>query len=224
MRGASGGIEDSEWPSRNIEAWSRIIENYASTTPGMYVVPRLIAKFRSQHPRIAIRLGIKNTRQIEEGLINNEFDLGFVGGHLVGEEIETLSWRSDELVLIVPPSHPLAHRRQIKPRDLGKETFINREPGSATRAVVEEHFLLPGLPPEASLELGNPETVKLAVKDGMGIAFVSKSAIEMELETKSLVALKVQGLRISRELKIIYRKGRHLSRAANALIEMAQQL
>jgi DNA-binding transcriptional LysR family regulator len=147
----------------------------ASTTPGMHIVPRIIARFRNQHPRIAVRLGIKNTRQIEEGLINNEFDLGFVGGPLVGDEIETLSWRTDELVLIVPPGHPLAHRRQTKPSDLEKEIFINREPGSATRAAVEKKQQPPGLRSEASLELGNPEAVKLAAKDGLGIVFLWQS-------------------------------------------------
>ena len=195
----------------------------ASTTPGMYLVPRIIARFRSRYPKIAVRLTIENTRQVEVGIINNEFDLGLVGGHLVGDEIETLPWRTDELVLIVPPGHPLACMKQIKLSDLMKETFINREPGSASRAVVERHVQLSPLPLGASLELGNPETVKLAVKDGLGIAFISKFAIEQELKAKSLVALKIHGMKINRELKIIYRKGKHLSRAASALIESAWQ-
>jgi len=196
----------------------------ASTTPGMYVVPRIIARFKHLHPKIAVRLGIKNTRQIEEGIINDEFDLGFVGGHLIGNEIETLAWRTDELVLVVPPGHHLARRRRIRPGDLAKETFINREPGSASRDVVEKHLGSPDISLNSSLELGNPETVKLAVKDGLGIAFLSRSAIETELKAKSLVAPKVLGLDINRELKIIYRKGKHLSRADSALIETAQRL
>ena len=196
----------------------------ASTTPGMYVVPRIIARFKHLHPKIAVRLGIKNTRQIEEGIINDEFDLGFVGGHLIGNEIETLAWRTDELVLVVPPGHHLARRRRIRPGDLAKETFINREPGSASRDVVEKHLRSLDISLNSSLELGNPETVKLAVKDGLGIAFLSRSAIETELKAKSLVAPKVLGLDINRELKIIYRKGKHLSRADSALIETAQRL
>jgi DNA-binding transcriptional LysR family regulator len=196
----------------------------ASTTPGMYVVPRIIARFMHLHPKIAVHLVIKNTRQIEEAIINNEFDLGFVGGHLAGDEIETVPWRIDELVLIVPPGHPLAHRTDIKPSDLAKETFINREQGSATRAVVEKHLQLPGVSTERSLELGNPEAVKLAVRDGLGVSFVSKFAVEAELKAKALSSPKIIGVKIYRELKIIYRKGRHLSRADNALIETAKHL
>jgi DNA-binding transcriptional LysR family regulator len=196
----------------------------ASTTPGMYLVPRVIAKFKRKHPKIVVRLGIKNTRQIEEGIIGSEFDLGIVGGHLISDEIETITWRTDELVLTVPRGHRLARNRQITPGDLTDEKFINREPGSATQAAIESHLHLLNLPLESSLEMGNPETVKLAVKDGLGIAFLSKFAIETDLRTRTLVALNVRGLHINRELKIIYRKGRHLSRADSAFIEMARQL
>jgi DNA-binding transcriptional LysR family regulator len=196
----------------------------ASTTPGMYLVPRIIAEFHSQHPKITIRLSIKNTGQVEEGIIKNEFDLGFVGGHLISDEIEMLPWRIDELVLVVPPDHTLARRKQIKLSDLAKERFIYREPGSATRAVVDKNLCELNLPLEAAVELGNPEAVKQAVMGGLGIAFLSKFAIEAELNAKSLMAVKIQGVRINRELKIIHPKGRHLSRAATALIETALQL
>jgi DNA-binding transcriptional LysR family regulator len=196
----------------------------ASTTPGMYLVPRVIARFKRQHPRIAISLGINNTRQIEEGVIGDEFDLGIVGGHLISDEIETLTWRTDELVLVIAPGHPLARKKHLKLRDLAKERLINREAGSATRALSEKYLKLPNLSPETFLELGNPESVKVAVQEGLGIAFLSRFAVEMELKAKSLIALKIPGINISRELKIIYRKGRHLSRAATALIEAAQGL
>jgi DNA-binding transcriptional LysR family regulator len=77
---------------------------------------------------------------------------------------------------------------------------------------------------EPAIELDNPEAVKQAVICGLGIAFLSKFAIEMELEVKCLAVVKVQGLRINRELKIIHRKGKQLGRAAIALIETAQPL
>jgi DNA-binding transcriptional LysR family regulator len=62
----------------------------ASTTPGMYLVPQTIAHFKQRYPKIKIRLAVKDTRQIEEGVIRNAFDFGFVGGHLAGDEVEVL--------------------------------------------------------------------------------------------------------------------------------------
>ena len=73
------------------------------------------------------------------------------------------------------------------------------------------------------MEMENPESVKKAVQSGLGIAFISKFAVATELEAKSLIAVRVQGLSIHRELKIVHRKDKHLSRAAIAFIEMARR-
>ena len=196
----------------------------ASTTPGMYLVPRIIAEFNKLHPDIAMRLSVKNTGQIEEDIINNEFDLGFVGGHLIGNDIDMLPWCIDELVLIAPPGNPLARRKNVKLSDLAKERFICREPGSASRAVVEKYLSQLNFSFEVSVELGNPEAVKQSVMGGFGIAFLSKFALEAELKAKSLAIVNIKDLRINRELRIIHRKDKHLSRAASAFIKTALKL
>jgi DNA-binding transcriptional LysR family regulator len=195
----------------------------ASTTPGMYLIPQTIAQFKQQYPKIDVHLAVKDTRQIEEGVIRNEFDFGFVGGHLAGDEVDVLTWIIDHLVLVVPSNHVLARKKLVKVADLRKERFILREPGSATRAAVVNHLQKSDLKVETIMEMENPESVKKAVQSGLGIAFISKFAVETELKAKSLVAVRVKGLDINRELKIVYRKDKHLGRAAQTFIEMAQQ-
>ncbi len=59
----------------------------ASTTPGMYLVPQVIARFKQRYPKIDIHLRIKDTREVEESVLRNEFDFGFVGGHLAASEV-----------------------------------------------------------------------------------------------------------------------------------------
>jgi len=196
----------------------------ASTTPGMYIVPRIIAEFKRCYPKIEISLGIKDTRGVEEGILRNEYDFGFVGSHLTGgDDIEAIAWCVDELLLIAAPKHALTRRKAINFRDITKESFIFRERGSATQAVVENSLREAGLQLEAVIELGNPEAIKQAVQSGLGIAFISNFAIETELSAKTLIALKVKNLRIARELKIVHRKDKHLPRAAIEFIELARQ-
>jgi DNA-binding transcriptional LysR family regulator len=77
---------------------------------------------------------------------------------------------------------------------------------------------------EVVMEMQNPESVKKAVQSGLGIAFISKFAVQTELKARSLVAVRVRGLDIKRELKIVYRKDKHLSRAGQAFIDLAQRL
>jgi len=73
-------------------------------------------------------------------VIRNEFDFGFVGGHLAGDEVDELPWTMDQLVLIVPVGHRLGAKRSVKPQDISSEDFILREQGSATRARVTAHL------------------------------------------------------------------------------------
>ena len=195
----------------------------ASTTPGMYVIPRTIAHFKRRYPKIEVHLAVKDTRQIEEGVIRNEFDFGFVGGHLAGDEVDVLPWITDEIILIAPLGHRLAGKRSVTPQDLSSEKFIFREQGSATRAVVATHLRKCHIEVEAVMEMANPESVKKAVQNGLGVAFISAFAVETELKAKTLVALKIRNLEIRRELKIVYRKDKHLSQAAKAFLDASQR-
>ena len=195
----------------------------ASTTPGMYLVPRTIAQFKQRYPKIDVHLAVKDTRQIEEGVIRNDFDFGFVGGHLAGDEVDVLPWITDKIILIVPLGHRLAKKRTVTAQDLSTEKFIFREQGSATRAVVATHLRKLRVDAEGVMEIENPESVKKAVQNGLGIAFISGFAAATDLKAKTLVAVKIRNVEIQRELKIVYRKDKHLSRAAHAFIEIARK-
>jgi DNA-binding transcriptional LysR family regulator len=220
---AIAAMEDARHVINELQGLERgLLRIGASTTPGMYLIPRTIAQFKQRYPKIDLHLGVKDTRQIEEGIIRNDFDFGFVGGHLAGDEVDVLPWVTDKLVLIVPVGHRLAAKRAVRPRDLANEKFVLREQGSATRAVVNAHFLELGIELEAVMEIENPESVKKAVQSGLGIAFISAFAIEAEVKARTLVAVNIQTLAIRRELKIVYRKDKRLSRAAQAFIEMAR--
>ncbi len=195
----------------------------ASTTPGMYVIPRTIAHFKRRYAKIEVRLAVKDTRQIEEGVIRNEFDFGFVGGHLAGDEVDVVPWITDRIILIAPLGHRLGGKRIVKPQDLANEKFIFREQGSATGAVVATHLRKCHIEVEAVMEMANPESVKKAVQNGLGLAFISAFAVETELKAKTLVALTIRNLEIRRELKIVYRKDKHLSQAAKAFLDASQR-
>lgn len=193
-----------------------------STTPGMYLIPKIIASFKKRYPKIEVHLGIRDTRQVEEGVIRNEFDFGFVGGHLAGDEVDVQPWLTDDLVLIVACNHRLARKRFVAADSLRQENFIVRESGSATRASVVNCLEQSGLTLATTMEMENPESVKKAVQSGLGIAFISRFAVETELKAKTLVMVRVKDLVIARELKIVYRRDKHLSPAARAFIEIAK--
>jgi DNA-binding transcriptional LysR family regulator len=193
----------------------------ASTTPGIYVLPGMIAAFQEKYPGVALSLRIANSALIEEQIRRNELDLGVVGGHALrlGEEC-VAAGLLDELVLIVPPGHPWARRREIQTSLLEGERLLVREEGSATRQVTERALQRAGGHIKASMELGHTEAIKQAVMAGLGIAFVSIHAIRGEVAVGRLRAVRLKGLRIQRHFHIIHNEARTLSTSARAFIEL----
>jgi DNA-binding transcriptional LysR family regulator len=174
----------------------------ASTTPGIYLLPPLLAKFRSRFPGIAVTLSIGNTIAVGERVAMGELDLGFVGSQPETSEVAAEKLCDDELVVIGPPGV-----RSLTVDEFAVERFIHREEGSATRALTEAWFRKRGLEYRPAMELDSPEGVKRAVAAGLGVSVISRMAIEWELADRRLSVVRVPDFPIRRPLWRIVRRG-----------------
>ena len=194
-----------------------------STTPGIYLLPRIIGKFHARYPEIEVTLRIANTREIEREIQANGLDLGIVGGHIVGERETCVEANiDDELVLIVPPSHRLFRRREVPPGELAKERLIVREPGSATRQVMEGLLRKAGIELRAAMELGHTEAIKQGVMAGLGVAILSVYTVGAEHRAGRLGIVRLKGLPLRRHFHVIRHEAKQLSPAARAFVELLQ--
>lgn len=191
-----------------------------STTPGIYLLPRVLGRFKARHPGVDLSLRIGNTREIEDRVRTLEVDLALVGGHLADHK-ETCVEASlvDRLVLIVAPRHPWARRREITPERLVNECLLLREEGSATRRVTEAALERAGVQVRTCLELGHTEAIKHGVRAGLGVAFVSHYAIRSELASGQLRVVRVRGIAIQRHFHVIRHEARSLMPAARAFLD-----
>ena len=193
----------------------------ASTTPGIYVLPAVVASFQRRYPGITLSLQIANSRVIEERIRGSELDLGVVGGHALHPGEECLaSGLLDELVLIVAAAHPWARRREIAPALLTDQRLLIREEGSATRQVAERALQHAGVRWGASMELGHTEAIKQAVIAGLGVALVSVHAVRGEIASGRLHALRLKKVRIRRHFHVIHNEARALSASARAFLDL----
>lgn len=193
----------------------------ASTTPGTYLLPAVIARFRARYPGIVLRLDLGNSREIEERIQTNELDLGIVGGHeLARGERCVAAGVDDELVLVVGPAHRWARARAIIPARLAEEPLLVREEGSATRRVTERALQQAGVTVQIGMELAHTEAVKQAVMAGLGVAFVSVYAVRGELDGGRLRRVPIHGLRILRHFHVIHNEARTLTASARAFLAM----
>jgi DNA-binding transcriptional LysR family regulator len=192
----------------------------ASTTPGIYVLPRVIGAFRLRHPCIAVNFRIANSRIIEERIRANEFDLGVVGGHGLAPGEECLAaGLLDELVLIVWPGHPWARRREIRASELESAPLLFREEGSATRQVTERALQGARVAYRPAMELDHTEAIKQAVMAELGVAFVSTYTIQGELAARRLHAVRLQRVPIHRHFHVIHNEARALPPSATAFLQ-----
>jgi DNA-binding transcriptional LysR family regulator len=188
----------------------------ASTTPGTYVLPSLIARFRKDYPGITVELHVANSRVVEQRVRNGEVDVAIIGGHMLGPtERCVAAGIVDELQLIVPPDHPVKAPSVSRAR-LARERLLIREDGSATRQVTERALRRSGVMVRPAMELDHTETIKRAVMAGLGIAFVSRYAIDDELRARRLRVLRVNGMKIRRHFHIIRDERRPLSASGQA--------
>ncbi len=120
------------------------------------------------------------------------------------------------LVVIAPPDHPLVGARQIPLSELVQETFVVRESASGTRIAMERFFAEQGVSINTGMEMTSNEAIKQAVEAGLGLGIVSIHTLILELETRRLKVLSVQGMPILRHWYIVYRRGKRLSPVAVA--------
>ena len=181
-----------------------------------YFAPALLAGFTAAHPGVTIRFSVGNREETIRNLTENVIDLAIMGRP--PREIDTLSepFAKHPLIIIASPSHPLAGKRRVQMKELAGEKFLIREAGSGTRASMERVFAQARLAYQTSMEMSSNETIKQAVIAGMGISFISKHTVGLELATGRLVALQVAGLPIMRDWFVIQLQTKRLSPVAAA--------
>ena len=195
----------------------------ASTTPGIYVLPRIIGQFRATYPGITLSLQIANTRTIEERIRGARLDVAVVGGHLLGAGEQCLTaGLVDELVLIVPPEHAWAKRGVVGIQQVSEEPLLLREEGSATRYLTERALQEAGVPYQVAMELDHTEAIKQAVMGGLGVSFVSAHAVRRELSAGNLISVRVRGLALRRHFHVIHAPRRPLSASAQAFVRLLE--
>ncbi len=196
----------------------------ASTGPGGRLVPLLLCEFAQKHPALHVALSIFDTQTVISLVADRDLELGVVGAARRAKGLTFESLVRDEIVLAVPPGHSLAGR-VVELRDLEHETLIDMQDGAGVRQVVEDELrrTRSRLRPRSRMELGLQESVKSAVAAGHGVAFISRTALEGELQAGTLEVATVAGLAPARDIFLVRASGRAPTRAAEAFVAYARQ-
>ncbi|WP_029935215.1 LysR family transcriptional regulator [Thiomicrospira pelophila] len=195
----------------------------ASTTIAEYMLPCLLGAFKKQFKDVNIRLQVGNTDAIVSMVENNMIDLGLVEAPVNNKNLEVEVCRIDEMQVICPMDHPLAKRTEVTIEDVRKYPFINREEGSGSRSVIDSYVREQGLSMSdfnIVMELGAPESVKMAVEADVGLAIVSRTTLMKELKLGTLKALPLNPP-LRRPFSHVRQKHKFRHRAVGELLDFA---
>jgi DNA-binding transcriptional LysR family regulator len=196
-----------------------------STIPGEYVLPALVGQFKAKYPDISISLLIGSTRQVSDWREEGRVEVGVVGARPAARTLAARELMADELVVVVAATHPWARRGTITLADLQAEPMVVRERGSGSRDAVEHALHEAGIAP-ATLrvvgEMGSTQAVKQAVRAGVGIALISRRAVEDECRAGLLACVKVKDLRVARAFYLVTHRDRTRSPLAQAFVEFIE--
>ncbi|HEY5517056.1 MAG TPA: selenium metabolism-associated LysR family transcriptional regulator [Coriobacteriia bacterium] len=197
------------------------LELAVSTTPGQYILPRLLGSFLRAYPEVSVSLRVYDSADVVARVEAGEAQLGMTGARIPGAKVEYEEMGTDQLLMICAPDDPLAGRAGVPLAEVAEHPFIVRESGSGTRMVFEQALRGGGIDPSelnVVMELGTSEAIVNAVEGGMGVGVVSHWMADKALTLGTVAQVTAPGFPVSRPFYAVSPRGAR-SRAAAALVD-----
>ena len=190
----------------------------------LHVLPEVFAHFKRQYPDVNVSVARSERTKIIEQVLENIVDFGIVSAPVEDPRLKVVTIHRDELILITPPKHPLNRSNIAATLDEISAYPLLLPKVGRTRDAIESAFDQQNLKTNISMELESSEVLKRFVAADVGIGFIARSNVNGDVKAKTLAAIPLDGVAIRRDLALIYRKDKALSRAAQAFIAIAVKI
>lgn len=195
----------------------------AVVSTAKYFVPRLLGAFKRRYAEVNITLEVLNREQVIEQLKQNKNDFVIMSQPPLEIPIDIDPFYEDQLVVACATDHPLLNQKNIGFSALSNEPWLIREKGSGTRMVMLKWMHTHQITPNNVMEIGNNESIKQFVMAGMGISFLSKQSIEIELASGLIKILPITGLPLKHEWYMVRHSDKQPSHLVRTFYEFVQQ-
>lgn len=194
----------------------------ANEATHLYVLPQVFAQFRRQYPRVMLNVVRAERLRTLESVVNREVDFGVVSLPVRDARLTVETIHRDELALVAPKGHPLAARATVRIAEAAKFPLLLPAHGRR-REQLDELFRVNEIVPRVAMEVESSEMLKRYVTVGLGLGFLPRTNVAEEEHAGVLSAIALEGVRLARDLALVCRKDRQLSRAAQEFLEIATQ-
>jgi DNA-binding transcriptional LysR family regulator len=215
--------EEAETAVRELQDLRRGRVVIGANEAAVHVLLPVVLRFREAHPQAQVEVRRVASRQIATEVLSRTLDFGVLTFHPSERGLHSVPFGEDELVMLVHPSHPLAHRRQMMMEELGRQTIIAHNDPSPARQRVLQLFEQRHAPINIQIALPSLDGIKRAVEMGLGVALLPRRCALTEIARGQLCAVRVPQLRLPRHVRLIYRRSGEMSHAAHAFLEVARK-
>jgi DNA-binding transcriptional LysR family regulator len=195
----------------------------ANESTSVYLLPQLLVEYRSRYPQIKIEVHRSVSERIPTDVLERNLDVGFLSYDPMQTWLQSIEVERDELVLVVPPGHQLAQREQVTVPELADYQFVAHHVRSPARDRIFDLFREYQTPLNICVELSILETIKDFVCLGVGIAILPRLSVQDAVESGRLRSVPVEGMKIEKTLRLVFRREESLSHAARAFLELVRE-
>jgi DNA-binding transcriptional LysR family regulator len=189
----------------------------------LHILPEVFAQFKRDYPNVSVSIKRSDYAKILESILENAVDFGVVSLPVNDNRLEAQMIHRDHLVAITAPGHPLAAKKTVSVAEVATYPMVLPKLGH-TRDALDELFYDHHVKLKLAMELDSSELLKRFVAAGVGVGFIARSNIEEDIRAKALVAITLADVQIRRDLALVFRKDKSLSRAARAFMDIALKL
>jgi len=186
----------------------------------LHILPEVFSEFRRNYPDVAVGIKRADYARILESILENAVDFGVVSLPVNDNRLQVHMIHRDELVVITPPNHPLSGKKSATVKEVAAYPLVVPKAGH-TRDALEALFYDHHVKPRFAMELDSSELLKRFVAADVGVGFIARSNIQEDIRANALSAVELSDGQIRRDLALVFRKDKSLSRAAQAFIDIA---
>ena len=189
---------------------------------GLHELPPIVREFMSKFPSAKIDLEYQRTTKVVRDVLKGVVELGIISFPEPRRGLTIVPMASDRLVLICPPDHEFAKRKQLKVKDLKGHNFVLFERDIPTRKATDRILKSHGVSVHKAAEFDNIETIKRAVEVGFGLAIVPHPSVMDEEKNGQLSVVKLKEKDWKRPVGVVYKRDRELSLAAKKFVKLLE--
>jgi len=191
---------------------------------GLHDMSRCMQEFMRGYPKAKVRLEYLRPNKVLDAVLNAEVDLGIISYPLGTPDLNVIPLRSEKMVVVCPPHHPLTRHKAVTSEHLQGEDFVGFDRDLSIRKEIDRHFRQRGVNVRIIMEFDNIETIKQAVQIGTGISILPEPTVRAETKAGTLIAIRLIAPELRRPIGIIHRQRKVFTPTVGKFIEMLQNL